>query len=534
VTLKLYNTRTRRKEEFRPIDPNNVRMYVCGPTVYDYAHIGNARPVIVFDVLFRLLRHLYGAEHVTYVRNITDVDDKINARAVELYPDMPPELAIRKLTEETAAQFHQDVAALGCLPPTHEPRATDYIAQMKEMITRLYEADIAYVAEEHVLFSVAAYGELKDVPRYGSLARRSLDEMIAGARVEVAPYKRDPMDFVLWKPSKAGEPGWPSPLNIRTPGRPGWHLECSAMSKALLGDEFDIHGGGIDLMFPHHENEVAQSCGANHTRKMANVWMHNGFLQVEGQKMSKSLGNFVTINELLQEWPGDVLRIQMLMTHYRQPINWTENNTHLACMELADWSHILQWRFTRPTSEEPSAIIEALTDDLNTPNALTALRELYLIAKKGKDKDLQTFSAACKILGFRNLDKPGLFELGVTALNVGKVNIIKYQEPVTRLRASIANNAPIETQSLLISSIEQDGLKVETRKDGTIYLHSGDRETIEKKIALLIEARKLARTSKNWPEADRIRGELAAMGIALKDEKDPATGEIVTTWEIAR
>ncbi len=243
MVLKLYNTRTRKKEEFRPLDeiagkpPSewNVRMYVCGPTVYDFAHIGNARPVIVFDVLYRLLKHLYepqGAK-VTYVRNITDVDDKINARAVELYPDMPPEAAIRKLTEETTAQFHKDVAALGCLPPTEEPRATDYIAQMKDMIAQLFEADIAYVADDHVLFSVAAYGKLKNVPRYGSLARRSLDEMIAGARVEVAPYKRDAMDFVLWKPSKDGEPGWPSPLNIRAPGRPGWHLECSAMSKAL-------------------------------------------------------------------------------------------------------------------------------------------------------------------------------------------------------------------------------------------------------------------------------------------------------------
>ncbi len=270
MTLKLYNTRTRTKEEFTPLDPGNVRMYVCGPTVYDYAHIGNARPVIVFDVLFRLLCHLYGERHVTYVRNITDVDDKINARAAEQYPELPPEAAIRKLTEETAAQYHKDVAALGCLPPTHEPRATEYIEQMKAMIETLIDKGCAYIAEDHALFHVSA------MPDYGQLARRSLDEMRAGARVEVAPYKRDPMDFVLWKPSKQGEPSWPSPRGINAPGRPGWHLECSAMAKALLGETFDIHGGGIDLVFPHHENEVAQSRCAHGTDIMANVWMHNG------------------------------------------------------------------------------------------------------------------------------------------------------------------------------------------------------------------------------------------------------------------
>src|SRR6186997_1033334 len=251
MALKLYNTLTRSKDEFRPLDPKNVRMYVCGPTVYDFAHIGNARPVIVFDVLFRLLRHLYGEKQVTYVRNITDVDDKINARAAERG------IPIRELTEATYKNFKEDVAALGCLPPTLEPRATEHIEEMKALIERLVASGNAYVAEEHVLFSVPS---MKD---YGKLSNRPLNEMIAGARVEVAPYKRDAMDFVLWKPSRGGEPGWPSPLNIAAPGRPGWHLECSAMAKAILGDEFDIHGGGIDLVFPHHENEVAQSCGAN-------------------------------------------------------------------------------------------------------------------------------------------------------------------------------------------------------------------------------------------------------------------------------
>ena len=325
--LRLYNTLTRRKEDFAPIDPNAVRLYVCGPTVYDFAHIGNARPVIVFDVLFRLLRHVYGADHVTYVRNITDVDDKINARAAREYPDLPLNEAIAKVTEATERQFHEDVAALGALPPTHEPRATQYIDTMRVMIERLIARGVAYVAEDHVLFSPNAMDALPWAPRYGTLAHRSLDEMLAGARVDVAPYKRDSMDFVLWKPSKPNEPGWPSPAGIAAPGRPGWHIECSAMSMATLLEPFggglqcddpsrnifDIHGGGIDLVFPHHENEIAQSCCAFGSERMANVWMHNGFLQVEGEKMSKSLGNFVTIHELLRttkfggrKWSGEV------------------------------------------------------------------------------------------------------------------------------------------------------------------------------------------------------------------------------------
>ena len=313
MALKLYNTLTRQKAEFTPIDPNNVRMYVCGPTVYDFAHIGNARPVIVFDVLFRLLRHIYGPDHVTYVRNITDVDDKINARAARDFPDLPLNEAIRKVTTATEKQFHDDIAALGVLPPTFEPRATEYIRRddgrddMVSLIEALVKRGNAYVAADHVLFDVAS------MPDYGKLSNRSLDEMEAGARVEVAPYKKGPMDFVLWKPSKPGEPAWPSPCGIATPGRPGWHIECSAMAGALLGDVFDIHGGGIDLTFPHHENEIAQSRCAHGTPVMANVWMHNGFLQVEGEKMSKSLGNFVTLNELLtghkfgnQNWHGRV------------------------------------------------------------------------------------------------------------------------------------------------------------------------------------------------------------------------------------
>src|SRR5580700_11680891 len=316
MDLKLYDTLTREKRVFKPLDPANVRMYACGPTVYDLAHIGNGRMAIGFDMVFRLLRHIYGADHVIYVRNITDVDDKINARAAEEYPDLPLNEAIRKVTEITDRQYHEDVAALGCLPPTVEPRATEHIAEMRALIDLLIASNNAYVAEGNVLFSVPS------MPDYGKLSKRPLDEMIAGARVEVAPYKRDPRDFVLWKPSKPGEPAWPSPAGIAAPGRPGWHIECSAMSWKYLGEVFDIHGGGIDLVFPHHENEIAQSRCSFHTPVMANFWMHNGFLQVEGEKMSKSLGNFVTIHELLKtekfggrSWPGEVIRLAMLGTH---------------------------------------------------------------------------------------------------------------------------------------------------------------------------------------------------------------------------
>jgi cysteinyl-tRNA synthetase len=480
MTLKLYNTRTRQKELFTPIDPNAVRMYVCGPTVYDFAHIGNARPVIVFDVLFRLLRHLYGAEHVTYARNITDVDDKINARAAE------EGIPIRTLTERTAAQYHADVAALGCLPPTFEPRATEYVIKpdasedMIRMIGRLIARGHAYEAEGHVLFSVATD------PNYGKLARRSVEEMRAGARVEVAPYKRDPMDFVLWKPSSGSEPGWDSPWGF---GRPGWHLECSAMSAALLGEVFDIHGGGIDLVFPHHENEVAQSTCAHGTGIMANVWMHNGHLQVEGAKMSKSLGNFVTIRDLLKEWPGEIIRYQMLMTHYRQPLDWTSSMTAQARLALVKFSRQLSgWReIAREASRGGGGLYppfaDALNDDLNTPEAISTLHALEEeIRAAGHDR------ARKELLVKQLMNSFALMGLDSLA----------------------------DFEDRLLTS-EKAQLAI-------------DEATVRERI----EARLAARKAKNWVEADRIRDELAAMGIALKDAKNPASGEIETTWEIAR
>src|SRR6516225_7836599 len=331
MQLKLYDTLARQQRLFEPLDRQRVRVYLCGPTVYDFAHIGNARPNIVFDVLFRLLRHIYGADHVAFVRNITDVDDKINARAARDYPNRPLNEAIRILTDMTERQFHEDVDALGCLRPSIEPRATEHIDAMRLVIERLVASGHAYVAQDHVLFSVSS------MPDYGKLSRRSLDEMMAGARVEVAPYKRDPMDFVLWKPSQPGEPAWPSPAGIATPGRPGWHIECSAMSWRRLGEMFDIHGGGIDLEFPHHENEIAQSRCAFHTPLMARFWVHNGFLRLEGEKMAKSEGNVVAIRSLLADWPGEVLRLSMLRTHYHQPIDWTLRALEESARILDDW-----------------------------------------------------------------------------------------------------------------------------------------------------------------------------------------------------
>lgn len=359
MELTLYNSLTKAKQVFQPIDRENVRMYVCGPTVYDYAHIGNARPIIVFDVLYRLLRHVYGEAHVKYVRNITDVDDKINARAKE------EGVPISDVTERTTRQFHEDIAALGVLPPDVEPTCTGHIPQMVEMIKVLIARGNAYEADGHVLFNTPS---MKD---YGALSRRSLDEMVAGARVEVATYKKDPTDFVLWKPSDDETPGWDSPWGR---GRPGWHIECSAMAKQHLGEVFDIHGGGIDLQFPHHENEIAQSRCAHGTDVMANVWMHNGFLQVEGRKMSKSEGNFITINELLQKWPGEVLRFNMLRTQYRQPIDWTEKSVQESWDVLAGW-----YAKASPADAEPAMtgdVVAALLDDMNTPRAIAALHQM--------------------------------------------------------------------------------------------------------------------------------------------------------------
>jgi cysteinyl-tRNA synthetase len=472
MSLTLYNTLTRAKGAFVPRDVGNVRMYVCGPTVYDFAHIGNARPIIVFDLLFRLLRHVYGEAHVTYARNITDVDDKINARAVDRYPDMDPIAAIKKLTTETTAQFHTDIAALGVLPPSVEPRATEHIAGMRALCDALVAKGHAYVAENHVLFHVPS------MPEYGRLSGRSVDDMIAGARVDVAPYKRDPMDFVLWKPSAAGVPAWPSPCGIAAAGRPGWHIECSAMAEMHLGQEFDIHGGGIDLAFPHHENEVAQSRCAHGTQTMAGVWMHNGFLQVEGEKMSKSLGNFITINELLttttfggQPWHGRVLRLAMLTTHYRQPIDWTVERLVQARATLMEFADLVQG-VTGETEPLPE-VVAALSDDLNTPSAMSIIHGVAKSARRNPET-ARELKATLAFLGLLDGETAAALDTGRAALDID-----------------------------------------------------------DAAIAGLIKARAEARRARDFKASDRIRDELAAKGIQLKDTKT-ATGEVETTWEVKR
>ena len=441
MNLRFHNTLTRRKEEFVPIDAADVRVYGCGPTVYDNLHIGNGRMLIVFDVLFRLLRHHYGADRVRYVRNITDVDDKINARAAERG------ISIRTLTDEMIALFHADAAALGCLPPTLEPRATDHIAPMIAIMQRLIANGHAYAAQGHVLFDVPS------MPDYGRLANKGIDEQIAGSRVEVAPYKRSPTDFVLWKPSAADEPGWDSPWGR---GRPGWHLECSAMSWQHLGETFDIHGGGIDLVFPHHENEIAQSRCCFGTPVMANVWMHNGHLQVEGEKMSKSLGNFVTIHDLWnserfggRRWSGDALRLAMLRTHYRQPIDFTLKGLEEAERTIAEFARACAGV---PASGLSEGFAAAMSDDMNTPRALAELHA-------AKASDASALRAGLDLLG---------------------------------IRAAAESEAP----------------------------------ALSPEAQALIAARGAARAARNWKESDRLRDELAGMGVAVKDNKDGTT-----TWE---
>ena len=538
MAFHLYNTLTRKKDLFTPIDAQNVRMYVCGPTVYDYAHIGNARPVIVFDVLFRLLRHLYGETHVTYARNITDVDDKINARAAEEYPDLPLNDAIREVTTRTTRQFHADIAALGVLPPTVEPTCTAHVPEMIAMIGVLIAKGFAYAAEGHVLLDTTA------APDYGQLSGRSLDEMIAGARVEVAPYKRNPADSVLWKPSSDQQPGWDSPWGR---GRPGWHIECSAMAAKHLGTEFDIHGGGIDLVFPHHENELAQSRSAHGTAKMANIWMHNGFLQVEGEKMSKSVGNFVTINELLREekfggraWHGETLRFAMLMAHYRQPIDFNAGTLVDAEKELSRWATSIQLlnghirRLVNLDALVPSAdLVDALCDDLNMPKAIAVLRQHAKTL--GSEPGLAAqFMDDCYFLGLLRPNALGVHASGASGSS--RKGVFEFFDEARSIRVAVANNSSSQLTELT-DRLSASGVQVVIDVEGYVSFDSIDPNVArerEKRIDDLVSARLTARKAKNFAEADRIRKELEAMGIMLMDAKNKDTGEIETTWEVKR
>ncbi len=464
MSLTLYNTLTRRKEAFEPLDPKLVRMYVCGPTVYDRAHVGNGRAIVAFDQLYRVLRHTYGAVHVRYVRNITDVEDKIIAAA---RGNGEP---IAALTLRTTTQFHEDMASLNALPPDVEPRATEHIAQMIAMIERLIASGHAYVAQGneasgHVLFAVASD------PGYGQLSGRSRDEMIAGARVEVAPYKRDPADFVLWKPSEPDLPGWDSPWGR---GRPGWHIECSAMSEVHLGESFDIHGGGLDLIFPHHENEIAQSVCAHGGRTFARVWMHNEMLTLGGVKMAKSLGNILTVRELLDAAPGEAVRLALLGTHYRDPLDWTSEKLRQARQSLDRFYRALTLPrdpvFERAGEADDALkpVREALDDDLNTPLALTRLHELTgAINRTSSDSERSALQRALE----RGGQLMGLLE----------------QNPLDWLQGSA----------------------------------QADAKHIEERIA----ARAAARRQRRFGEADRIRAGLAAEGIIVEDKPDGTT-----TW----
>ena len=439
--IKIYNPLKKAKLAFTPIDALNVRMYVCGPTVYDYAHIGNARPAIVFDTMFRLLRHVYGENHVIYARNITDVDDKINTRALE------EGRTIAEVTAQTTAQYHADIDALNVLRPTIEPFATAHIAEMIEMIEVLIAKGHAYAAENHVLFSVSS------MDNYGEFSRKNLEDMLAGARVDVAAYKRDEMDFVLWKPSSKDQPAWDSPWGK---GRPGWHIECSAMAKKHLGDVFDIHGGGLDLIFPHHQNEVAQSCCANGTKQMANHWMHNEFLNVEGEKMSKSLGNFLTIDDARKQHPAEALRLMMLMTHYRKTINWSADSASEAMKMLAKWHDKTADIGEVSTADIAPEFIDAVADDLNTPLAISILHKLH-----------------------------------------GK---------------------PLKASAQFI------GLLLESQSDFMSFKPAGT-EIDEAEILTLIAQRNQAKANKDWALADKIRDDLAAQSVIIKDSADG------TSWE---
>ena len=456
MALSLYNTLTRRKEEFAPLDAAKIRMYVCGPTVYDFAHIGNARPVIVFDVLYRVLRDRYGAGHVKYARNITDVDDKINAAAKA---NNEP---IAALTARTAAAFHEDVTALGCLPPDVEPRATQHIAPMIKLVETLIASGHAYVAEGHVLFAVPS------MAGYGRLSRRDRDDLIAGARVEVAPYKRDPADFVLWKPSPPDLPGWDSPWGR---GRPGWHLECSAMSEVHLGETFDIHGGGLDLIFPHHENEIAQSVCAHGGKPFVKYWLHNGFVTVNGAKMAKSEGNFVTIRDVLKEAPGEAARFAMLTAHYRDPLDWTAERLAEAKRTLDRFYLALRSVEDVPAEGQGAKARGALDDDLNTPLALAALHE------------------------------------DLAALNKAR----------TRGEKSRLRGALLDSGTLL-------GILQQTPES---WLKGGGDNAGAAEIEAQIAARNAARKARDFAEADRIRNALALKGILLEDSPGG------TTWRRA-
>ena len=445
MSLKISNTISKSKEIFKPIDEKNIRMYVCGPTVYDYPHVGNARPLIVFDILFRLLKKLYPKSKVTYVRNITDIDDKIIESSNKL------KTSIKNLTEKVTKDFHNDCEYLGCLKPSFEPKATEHLEEMISLIDKLIKNGFAYESNNHVYFQVSKF------KNYGRLSNKKISELISGSRVEVSDNKKNPGDFVLWKPSRENEPYWDSPYGK---GRPGWHLECSAMSKKFLGNHFDIHGGGLDLIFPHHENEIAQSVCANKTDKFSNYWMHNGYVTVNKQKMSKSLGNFITIDELKKNYNGQVIRLAMLSTHYSQPFDWNNEILESSKKNLDKW-----YEFYSDKDEEIlHENLKFLLDDLNTPLMISNIHELFKKAKSGDKQSATQLSASCKILGLFGENK----EDWINFKKVGKINAEEIEALILK-RNSARKNKDYKLSDEIRDYLDSKGVLIKDKDDMTTW-----------------------------------------------------------------
>jgi len=445
--LNFFNTLSNKKEKFTPINNNKIGMYVCGPTVYDFPHIGNARPLVVFDVLFRLLRNLYGKNKVTYVRNITDIDDKI------IEASQKKQKNIKELTETITKSFHEDCNYLNCLNPTYEPKATEHIKEMINMVSNLLKNNHAYENERHVYFSVSSF------KNYGKLSNKNSEQLVAGSRVEISKYKKDPLDFVLWKPSEENDPGWDSPWGR---GRPGWHLECSVMSEKFLGKQFDIHGGGLDLIFPHHENEIAQSCSSNKNDKFANYWLHNGFVTFDKEKMSKSIGNIVTINKLRQNVNGQVVRLALLSSHYKQPLDWNEKLIKESQNTLDKWYS----QFEKIKSEElKDDVLKPLQEDLNTPEYITKLHSLYEKSSKGSKSSKIKFLSACQLIGLLQEDKQSWENFKKSKIKVDE-NFInqKIQD-----RNEARKKANYKLADTLRKELEDNGVIIEDKENKTTW-----------------------------------------------------------------
>ena len=442
--LKLTNSLTRKKELFKPINPENITMYACGPTVYDNPHVGNARTLVVFDILYRVLKKLF--TNVKYVRNITDVDDKI------IEASKNKKISINEITKNVTKVFHKNCKSLNCLVPTSEPRATDHIQEMVEMTKSLIKKNFAYSVEGHVYFSVSTFKE------HGKLSNKNLDELKAGSRIEISKLKKNPMDFVLWKPSLPDDPGWESPWGR---GRPGWHLECSVMSEKYLGKNFDIHGGGLDLIFPHHENEIAQSCCNNSTEKFSNYWVHNGFVTINKEKMSKSLGNIVSISDAVDKYSGQVVRLALLSAHYSQPLDWNEKLLEEQKSIIEKW-----YQMYDETNEEISLdIIETLLDDLNSPGFIAKIHELYVSAKKGDEQSKKSFNSACKLIGLFNLNKDEWEKFKKIKIDISETFILKKIND--RLIAKQKGDFKLADQ--IRNELLSKGVVIEDQKDKTIW-----------------------------------------------------------------